>query len=352
MPAPPQAAMIIREHASLAALNTFRVDANARWLVELDDARQLPAALAHPDFRDLPLLVLGEGSNTLFARDFDGVVLRLTGRRVTESLWVGDDAVVRVEAGRNWHDFVMWSLAQGYVGLENLALIPGTVGAAPIQNIGAYGVELARHVDAVEVWDRTTGAYASLDHTACAFGYRDSIFKQAEHRGRWIVTGVRFRFRPDTPLVLDYAGVREELAAMGVDAPCAHDVADAVIRLRRRKLPDPAEIGNAGSFFKNPIVAQVQADALRAAYPALPVYPAADGLAKLSAAWLIEQTGWKGFRDGDVGVSDRHALVLVNHGHAAGADLLRLATRIADSVRERYGVELEPEPVVVGAVQP
>jgi UDP-N-acetylmuramate dehydrogenase len=339
--------MIVHEHASLAALNTFRVAARARWLVEIDDARHLPAVLSRPEWRERPLLVLGEGSNTLFTRDYDGVVLRLTGRRVTESLWVGDDAVVRVEAGRNWHDFVMWSLAQGYVGLENLALIPGTVGAAPIQNIGAYGVELARHVDSVEAWDRETGAFTSLDQAACAFGYRDSLFKRPDQRGRWIVTAVRFRFRPDTPLVLDYAGVREELAAMDVDTPRARDVAEAVIRLRRRKLPDPAEIGNAGSFFKNPVVARATADALRATYPTLPVYPAADGQAKLSAAWLIEQSGWKGHRDSDAGVSERHALVLVNHGQASGADLMHLARRIEDSVRKAYGVVLEPEPIII-----
>ncbi len=339
--------MIVHEYASLACLNTFRVAARARWLVEIDDARELPAVLTRPEWRDLPLLVLGDGSNTLFTRDYDGVVLRLTGRRVSESLWVGDDAVVRVEAGRNWHDFVTWSLAQGYIGLENLALIPGTVGAAPIQNIGAYGVELARHVDSVEVWDRECGEFANLDQGACAFRYRDSVFKRAEGRERWIITAVRFRFRPDTPLVLDYAGVREELAAMGVDTPRARDVAAAVIRLRRRKLPDPDEIGNAGSFFKNPIVAKATADALRAGYPSLPVYPATDGKAKLSAAWLIEQSGWKGHRDGDAGVSERHALVLVNHGQASGADLLRLARRIEDSVRATFGVTLEPEPVII-----
>ncbi len=340
--------MIVRQYASLKALNTFRVDARARWLVEIDDTRELPAVLARADWRELPLLVLGEGSNTLFTGDFDGLVLRLTARRLTVSASVDDNVLVRAEAGHNWHEFVVWSLGRGYVGLENLALIPGTVGAAPIQNIGAYGVELAPQVDSIEAWDREAGTLTRLDRAECAFGYRDSRFKRADQRDRWIITAVHFRFRPDTRLALDYAGVREELAAMGIGAPRARDVAEAVIRLRRRKLPDPAEIGNAGSFFKNPVVAQATADALRATYPNLPVYPAADGMAKLSAAWLIEQSGWKGHREGDAGVSERHALVLVNHGSASGVDLLRLARRIQYSVQTEFGVSLEPEPVIIG----
>lgn len=339
--------MRVREFAPLRALNTFRVAAHARWLIEVADPAELSAVLGHPEWRDLPLLVLGAGSNTLFTRDWDGVVLRVVGRRIHESLQRGEEALVRVEAGRDWHDFVRWTLAHGYAGLENLALIPGTVGAAPIQNIGAYGAELAPHVDAVEAYDRSAGRPVVLDREACAFGYRDSLFKQSEARERYIITAVRFRLTAHAPLTLDYPGLRETLAAMGVTQPRARDVAAAVEALRRRKLPDPAAIGNAGSFFKNPVVPAAAAEALRAAHPELPVYPAGPGTRKLAAAWLIEAAGWKGRRIGDAGVSARHALVLVNHGEASGAELLALARRIQADVVARFGVALEPEPRIV-----
>jgi len=247
-----------------------------------------------------------------------------------------------------WHGFVMHTLSLGLCGLENLALIPGTVGAAPIQNIGAYGVEVRDRVHAVEVFERATATTRLLAPDECAFAYRDSAFKREPHR--WIVTAVEFTLSRHAPPVLDYAGLRDELAAMAITDPTASQVADAVIRIRRRKLPDPAVLGNAGSFFKNPVVLVAQADALRAAHPTLPVFPGeGDASRKLSAAWLIDACGWKGHRDGDAGVSPEHALVLVNHGSASGAQLLDLARRIAASVHERFGVMLEPEPRIVGA---
>jgi UDP-N-acetylmuramate dehydrogenase len=254
---------------------------------------------------------------------------------------------VRAEAGAGWDALVDWTLARGLAGLENLALIPGLVGAAPIQNIGAYGVEVAETIAVVEAWDRVERRALRLGHEDCAFGYRDSLFKRVPER--WIVTAVEFRLARSAPLRLDYAGVREELEAMGVTGPGPRDVAEAVRRLRRRKLPDPARIGNAGSFFKNPVVAQERAAQLRASFDGLPAYPAGAGLAKLSAAWLIEHCGWKGHRDGDAGIAAQHALVLVNHGLASGAELLALARRVAASVEERFGVRLEPEPRIVGA---
>jgi UDP-N-acetylmuramate dehydrogenase len=254
-------------------------------------------------------------------------------------------ARVRVAGGENWDSFVRWSLAAGFCGLENLILIPGTVGAAPIQNIGAYGAELSEFVDAVEAWDRNAESFVRLDHAACAFTYRDSVFKRNPHR--YLVTAVEFLLPRKRPLRLDYAGIREELRALGVAAPTPATVGQAVERLRRRKLPDPAKIGNAGSFFKNPIIARDRLDALRDAYPNLPAYPHGESQRKLSAAWLIEACGLKGAREGAAGVSEQHALVLVNHGGATGAEIWALATRIRETVAARFGVNLEPEPVIL-----
>jgi UDP-N-acetylmuramate dehydrogenase len=333
------------EQASLAPLNTLRVAATARWLATLNSATVLPRLLDLPAARG-PVMVLGEGSNVLFAADFPGLVLRpaFTGL----SLLTDDGVVARVraEAGAGWDALVDWTLARGLAGLENLALIPGLVGAAPIQNIGAYGVEVAECIASVEAWDRERGRMVRLERADCGFGYRDSVFKRAPDR--WIVTAVEFRLLRDGAPRLGYAGVREELDAMGIADAGPAEVAGVVRRLRRRKLPDPAVIGNAGSFFKNPVVTTEVAARLRAAHD-LPVYPAAAGKAKLSAAWLIERCGWRGVREGDAGIAAQHALVLVNHGHASGAQLLALARRVAASVDERFDVQLEPEPRIVGA---
>jgi UDP-N-acetylmuramate dehydrogenase len=343
------------ENASLRARNTFGVAARAPLLVEVDDASALPAVLADPQVRGRELLVLGGGSNLLFAGDAPGVVLALQADRVQ---MLADDgagpdagtAIVRADAGANWHRFVLWTLAHGLSGLENLALIPGTVGAAPIQNIGAYGVEVRERIHAVEAIERATGQLQRLPPAACAFAYRDSAFKREPER--WIVTAVEFALPRGARPRLDYAGIGEELRAMGVATePAPAQVAEAVCRIRRRKLPDPAVIGNAGSFFKNPVVAATVAEALAATHPSLPVFRTGDDATrKLSAAWLIDACGWKGHRDGDAGVAASHALVLVNHGHATGAQLLALARRIAASVADRFGVALEPEPRIVGAV--
>ncbi len=334
------------ENASLAARNTLRVDARARLLAEIRDAVKLPELLDFPAVRSGRLLVLGEGSNVLFTGDFDGTVLAMATRGVqVES--DGDGARIAVAAGERWDDFVRWTLGQGYAGLENLILIPGTVGAAPIQNIGAYGCEVAEFIDSVEAWDTHERQVATLDRAACAFAYRDSLFKHEP--GRYVVTAVRFVLPRSRPLRTDYAGIDEELARMGVDRPAPFHVAEAVMRLRLRKLPDPAVIGNAGSFFKNPIVDAALANALQREHPGLAAWPQPDGRSKLSAAWLIEKAGFKGLREGDAGISNRHALVLVNHGHATGPQLWALAQQVMHGVRERFGVQLEPEPVVIGA---
>ena len=333
------------ENASLASRNTLRVAAKASLLAEIRDATKLPELLQFPMIRGRPLLVLGEGSNVLFTGDFDGTVLVMATRGVQiES--DGDTATLAVAAGERWDDFVRWTLGQGYAGMENLILIPGTVGAAPIQNIGAYGCEVAEFVESVEAWDTAEHRVVTLDHAACCFGYRDSLFKRDPHR--YIVTAVRFVLPRQRALRTDYAGIAEELKRMGVESPAPFHVAEAVVHLRTKKLPDPEIIGNAGSFFKNPVVDAALAQSLQRDHPGLVVWPMADGRSKLSAAWLIETAGFKGTRDGDAGISNRHALVLVNHGKASGAQLWAFARKVMEGVRTTFGVSLEPEPLIIG----
>ncbi|WP_091336554.1 UDP-N-acetylmuramate dehydrogenase [Frateuria terrea] len=332
------------ENAPLAARNTLRVAARARLLAEVRDAARLPELLDFPAVRDRPLLVLGEGSNLLLTGDFDGTVVAMATRGVQVEQ-DGEVARIAVAAGERWDDFVRWTLGQGFAGLENLILIPGTVGAAPIQNIGAYGTEVAEFVESVEAWDLHERRVVSLDNAICAFAYRYSLFKREP--GRYIVTAVRFALPRQRELRTDYAGIGEELARMGVDKPAPFHVAEAVVHLRTRKLPDPAVIGNAGSFFKNPIVGAALGESLKREHPGLVAWPGTDGRWKLSAAWLIEAAGFKGYREDDAGISNRHALVLVNHGHASGAQLWALAQQVIAGVQSRFGVRLEPEPVVV-----
>jgi len=331
--------------ASLRGCNTLGVDARAAWMATVHDAEALPAVLRLPQ-AEAGVLVLGEGSNVLFARDYPGLVLRLAFARASVVADDGDTALVRAEAGCRWDPLVDWTLQRGGCGLENLALIPGLAGAAPIQNIGAYGVEIGEFIETVQAFDRRKQDFVQLDAADCRFGYRDSVFKVDPER--WIVCTIDLRLPRHRELVLGYPGIGEELAAMGIASPAAVEVAQAVRHLRRRKLPDPAVIGNAGSFFKNPIVDAAVASALHASHPAAPIYPAGERR-KLSAAWLIEQCGWRGFREGDAGISARHALALVNHGRATGEQLLALGRRVAASVHERFGVTLEPEPRIVGA---
>jgi UDP-N-acetylmuramate dehydrogenase len=331
--------------ASLEGRNTLRVPVRAGLLADVRDVGQIGELLALPALRERPLLVLGEGSNLLFTRDWPGLVLCIATRGIEVLEERAGAARVRVAAGENWNDFVRWSLGHGLAGLENLVLIPGTVGAAPIQNIGAYGVEVREFIHAVEAFDRRQGRIVRLANAECAFAYRDSLFKR--ERDRYIVVAAEFTLQRARESRTGYAGIAEELAAIGAAKPTPLAVAEAVARLRTRKLPDPALIPNAGSFFKNPLVEADLAAALAAEHPALPCWPADAGRRKLSAAWLIEQAGFRGYRDGDAGISGQHALVLVNHGRASGEDLLRVARRVATGVHARFGVKLEAEPHVV-----
>lgn len=335
----------VTEDADLTRHNSFRVPARAQWRIEVDDARALPEVFGLGTVKRSPLLVLGEGSNVLLTRDWPGVVLAVVARGIRILDDRGDGARVRVEAGENWNEFVHWSLGRGFAGLENLILIPGSVGAAPIQNIGAYGVEVREFIETVEAFDRHSEQLVRLDNAVCNFAYRDSLFKRDPDR--FVVTSVEFLLPRQRELRLDYAGVREELAAMKIHTPNPAAVAEAVMRLRLRKLPNPAQIGNAGSFFKNPVVPATQAEALLRTHPNLQSWPAAHAQRKLSAAWLVETAGFKGLREGDAGVSERHALVLVNHGAATGEQIHALARHIVDAVQARFGIRLEPEPRIV-----
>jgi UDP-N-acetylmuramate dehydrogenase len=337
----------LTKHASLRDRNTLRVDARAAWLADIHEAAAIPDLLDQAVLRDAPTLLLGEGSNVLFTRDFDGAVVTMKTRGI-EILDDGSDAArIRVAAGEHWDGLVRWTLAHGHAGLENLILIPGSVGAAPMQNIGAYGVEVREFIESVEAYDLRQRRHAVFRNADCEFGYRDSIFKR--HPDRWLITAVTLRLPREWSPRIEYSGVQDELRRMGIERPAPIHVADAVVALRIRKLPDPAVIGNAGSFFKNPLIPTAQAAALRAEHPQMPSWPAPNGTSKLSAAWLIEVSGFKGLREGDAGISNRHALVLVNHGDATGEQLWALAQRVREGIRERFGVELEPEPRVIAA---
>ncbi|MGN6389135.1 MAG: UDP-N-acetylmuramate dehydrogenase [Burkholderiaceae bacterium] len=336
----------IRHDVPLAGFNTFGIAVDAQAYLAVESVDALSSLRADPELAALPRLVLGGGSNLLLTRDFPGLVLHMRNTGVEVVGETADAVLVRAVAGESWHGLVDRTLADGFGGLENLALIPGSVGAAPIQNIGAYGVELAQRFHALTAFDFATGELLQLDRDACRFGYRDSVFKHAL-RDRAVIVDVTFAlpkaWRPER----HYAEVAQELAARGIDAPAPRDVRDAVVAIRTRKLPDPAVVGNAGSFFKNPVVDAAQRDALIAAHPDLVSHRQPDGRYKLAAGWLIDRCGWKGRRLGAAGVYEKQALVLVNRGGATGDDVLRLARAIQDDVRARFGVALEPEPVVV-----
>jgi UDP-N-acetylmuramate dehydrogenase len=359
--------MLVEKNVSLQSLNTFGIVARATQLLRLQslaDVLSLPARVASGELamtEDAPPLVLGGGSNLVLTGDVKTPVLKvqIMGRRLvaeTQRHWI-----VEAGAGENWHDFVTWTLAQGYDGLENMALIPGTVGAAPVQNIGAYGVELQDRFDSLDAFDWTTGQMLTLRHEHCGFGYRDSVFKHRSDLGladRAIITHVRFalpkQHKPETGY-LDLQRKVEAAQAVGEWPPhgkrMAEQIYDWVCEIRRAKLPDPAVIGNVGSFFKNPTVSADQCADIIAREPNIVHYPMPDGSIKLAAGWLIDACGWKGKSVGNAAVYEKQALVLVNRGGrdnpATGGEVMTLAKAIQTSVYERFGIRLEPEPVVV-----
>ncbi|SHI16294.1 UDP-N-acetylmuramate dehydrogenase [Pollutimonas bauzanensis] len=332
----------------LTSLNTLGLRAHARALLRYRSPAQLPELSAAAG-RYAGVFILGGGSNVVLAPALDCLVVKVESRGVALHGETGSELIVEAQAGENWHDFVAGCVERGWNGLENLALIPGTVGAAPVQNIGAYGVELDQRFHSLVAWDMREGRAVEMGAADCQFSYRNSFFKQAGP-GRWLILKVRFglprRWRP----VLDYPDLQGHpvLEKAGA-AASARQIFDAVCEIRRRKLPDPAVLGNAGSFFKNPIVGADVLDAIRAACPEAVAYPQGGGRYKLAAGWLIDRAGWKGRRMGPVGVHERQALVLVNHGGATAQDIGLLAEAIRADVASRFGVRLEQEPVMVGA---
>jgi UDP-N-acetylmuramate dehydrogenase len=337
------------ENYSLKALNSFSIEASARYFFEFTEPEDLQELLQSKPAGFLnPLLILGGGSNLLFTDDFEGWVLfpHIPGitieREDRSGIWL------RVGAGVVWDDFVAYAVREGWGGIENLSLIPGRVGAAPVQNIGAYGQEVSEVVEMVSGIDLRTGELCHIPAADCGFRYRNSIFKQ-ELKGIFVITSVLFRLEKFPLPVLGYQGVAAAL--QHIPQPGVADVREVVIGIRRSKLPDPEVLGNAGSFFKNPVVSQALAGSLKAEYPEIPVYPAGEeGKVKLSAGWLIDRCGWKGIRRGDAGVHDKHALVLVNYGNATGREIYDLSEEIRQSVIEKFGVLLEREVNVVGSI--
>ena len=338
----------IQEFASLKPFNTFAVAATARALLRADSIAQVLEGLSWARNLNLPVLVLGGGSNVLFTRDFPGLVLlvRLAGQTVLHR--ENDEILLDVSAGENWHQLVTTSLSRGWYGLENLSLIPGTVGAAPIQNIGAYGVELDSVLAGVTALERDTGRQMQLSPAQCAFGYRDSVFKH-RLKDQLVITAVQLRLSRQARLRIDYGSLREELEKRHGDGELnPARVADAVCAVRRSRLPDPAVLPNAGSFFKNPLLSREDFDILSERFRNIPVFPTGNPLqVKIPAAWLLENCGWKGRRVGKVGVHEQHPLVIVNPDGGSGAELWALAQAMAASVLEKFAIQLDPELTIV-----
>ena len=354
--------MLVEKNVALQPLNTFHIVARAHSLVRITCEADLLAVLADPALADQPKFVLGGGSNIVLTGDVKPLVLKveIAGKRLLQDS--GKHFILEAGAGESWHDFVAWSLAQGYPGLENMAMIPGTVGASPVQNVGAYGVELQDRFESLDAMDLETGEVFTLNAAQCAFGYRDSVFKHSSSgrphlalglKGRALILRVRFALPKLWKPVLGYADLEKKMAELQCSQPTAQQIFDWVCAIRRAKLPDPAVIGNAGSFFKNPTVSPEQCADIIARDPKVVHYRLADGSVKLAAGWLIDSCGWRGKSVGQAGVYEKQALVLVNRGAgsdglgATGGEVMTLAKAIQTSVYERFGILLEPEPVVL-----
>ncbi|XHS77914.1 UDP-N-acetylmuramate dehydrogenase [Burkholderiaceae bacterium UC74_6] len=340
----------IETEVNLRPYNTFGLPATARRLVRIREPLDVRRVVDHPELGRAPKFVLGGGSNLVLTKDLDAVVLKMEipGIRLLEER--ADAWIVEAGAGVVWHDLVEWTVDNGYPGLENMALIPGTVGAAPVQNIGAYGLELKDRLESVEVVDLVTGRTVILPAESLAFGYRDSVFKHEGFgglAGKSVITRVRMKCPKPWVPVLGYLDLERKMLDTGITAPDSRQIFDWVCAIRRAKLPDPAVIGNAGSFFKNPVVTEEQCRDIIGRDPGIVHYPMPDGTIKLAAGWMIDACGWKGKTVGGAAVYEKQALVLVNRGEARGAEVVTLARAIQESVYGRFGIRLEPEPVVI-----
>lgn len=334
--------MDLRENIPLKKLNSFGIAAKARMFTSPGEKDELTGLLQQENVRSVKKLVLGGGSNVLITGDVDALVIQYRDRSVDVVRETEQHVWLRIGGGHNWHELVLRTIDSGLAGLENLSLIPGNAGAAPIQNIGAYGVELSEVFDSLNAVELSTGEVHTYMSSDCGFGYRDSVFKNSK-KGKYLISDITLRLNREPELRLDYGDIRKTLDEMGEVEPTIRSVSDAVCRIRRSKLPDPLKLGNAGSFFKNPVIKVSEFDKLNTEYKDVPGYPAGVGLIKVPAGWLIEKTGWKGRRIGDAGSHDKQALVLVNYGNATGGEILDLANRIAADVENRFGIRLTPE---------
>jgi len=331
----------VEENVSLRAHNTFGISATARYYAKITNKDELQQ-LANSALWQKEKLILGGGSNLLLLDDFDGLVVHIATKGIKVREETADEVVVQVEAGENWHQFVMYALSQGWFGIENLSLIPGSVGASPMQNIGAYGVEIEQVFDELEAFHIEEHKFHRFSNEACAFGYRTSVFKTSQ-KGKFIITQVTFRLSKQAAVNVSYGAISKTLAEKGVSSPTPHDVSEAVIEIRQGKLPDPAQLGNAGSFFKNPVVQQDLFEQISENHPNMPHYPVDENFVKIPAGWLIDQCGFKGTTVGNTGTYAHQALILVNHGEATGEEIWNFAMQIQQTVKQQFGIELEPE---------
>jgi UDP-N-acetylmuramate dehydrogenase len=335
--------MNIQENYPLKNITTFHAKVFAKQYTEFASVTELKEILSASEIKGKPFMILGGGSNVLFTGDYNGVIIRNAIKGIEVIKKEGNDVYIKANSGEKWHDLVLYSVSHNYGGIENLSLIPGTVGAGPIQNIGAYGVELKDVLHEVQALNIHTLGVETFSNTQCNFGYRESIFKRKE-KGNYIILSVTLKLNTDSKKVnTTYGTISKELEEMGITNPTISDISKAVIKIRSSKLPDPEKIGNAGSFFKNPVIANTQFEKLKAQFPDIVSFAAHDGHTKLAAGWLIEQCGWKGKRIGDAGVHKDQALVLVNYGDATGKEIYDLSTKVIESVTNKFGVELERE---------
>jgi len=330
----------IHQNVSLKNFNTFGIDANARYFVEIDHADDLVELFLDTQWHSIDRLILGGGSNLLLTKDFDGLVIRINIRGIGHRI-NHEEVFVEAGAGEIWNGFVQYCVKWEFAGVENLSLIPGSVGASPIQNIGAYGVELKDVFDSCIAFEIASGTFKTFTKGDCHFAYRESIFKQKPNQ--YIIVKVKFRLSLIPNINTRYGAIEQELNVRGITTPTIKDISDVVSHIRVSKLPDPSTIGNAGSFFKNPVITAEEFEPIKVKFPDIVNYPAGDGLVKLAAGWLIEQCGWKGKVVGNTGTWKNQALVLVNHGGATGHEVYELSSQIIESVRSKFGVVLQRE---------